>query len=84
MGVFCVSVSIGPGASFVSSVVFDRLEQAGVLVLRTDYIVDFLTAGSTALDTSKYLYRPTNVSSKKRKQRDSNFPETPEKKKRVT
>ena len=77
-------MSIGPGGSLVSSAGLDRLEQAEVLVLRTDYIVDYLTAGSTALDASKYLYRPTNLSSKKRKQRDSNFPETPEKKKRVT
>lgn len=77
-------MSIGPGASLVSSIGFDRLEQAEVLVLRTDYIVEYLTAGNTALDTSKYLYRPTNLSFKKRKQRDSSFPETPEKKKRVT
>ena len=73
---------LGPGASCVNNIDFNRLQQAGILVLRTDYIVEFLTAGDNTPDTSIYLYRPSNLASRKRKQHDSSLPETPGKKKR--
>ncbi len=74
----------GPSATLATNIDFDRLKQAGVLVLKTEYIVDHLTAETTP-DTSKYSYRPRsmNESSRKRKQRDSALPETPGKKKRA-
>ena len=77
------SISTGPSAALVSNIDFNRLQLAEILVLRTDYIVDYLTAGNKAPDTSKYFYQPSNVeSSRKRKQRESGLPETPGKKKR--
>jgi hypothetical protein len=81
------STSSGPSAGLVANIDFERLQEAGILVLRTEYIVDYLTAGNNAPDTVKYFYRPviSNLqSTRKRKQRESGLPETPGKKKRAS